>query len=237
MNAARELADLLKAWAMVGKTQRVVQVHGGDNREAWSRHVHAMDLVAQVNRVLLAMEAAGRPTEHYRRSETEWVKGIIVPNVQWSAQHQSDVVLVAQTTIDQLHALADVIDGNPEAYQLEEAGRTQSLGALEELVELLNDDEITLSVHERRYVFELITALKTALTEHETFDAIDLLRRINELVGYLTHLAEQVDVLGDKKLATRIRDLGRKVRPIAFRTAIVGAAAIQTAAATKELLP
>lgn len=236
VNAARELARILQSWSFAPGGTSVATLHGVAGDEGWREHVEAMGLAAQVNRILDVMEQTTN-VGHYRRAEIEWVKGLIVPETVWSAVQTYSVQVVPITAIDQLSALADLIDRDAERYQLSGSSRVQSIEALDEIATLLNNPESPeLSPSATRYVLELIGSIKALLDEANGFDSLDLARRINELIGFLTSLADDLDQDNKPEVAGKLRDLAKKVRPFVIRGSLLSAAVIETAANIKALM-
>ena len=242
MNAPRELAKLLTEWQTQPTGTTVHELHGSDSvgvmdMPGWRAHVRGVELWRAVDDLLVAMEAAGRDVTHYRRWQHTWLMGIFVPDVAWAERSPHGRALIDnQGAIDQLASLADVIDSELQRYQVPTASREQSLGALDELVQLLGGDELSLQEHEKRYVFTLIDAVRTLLDEATLFGGLaDLRTRTNELVGELNSIADHFEDAGEGPLSIRLRRIGRKVRPWALVGGAIALNAIGFAADMKEL--
>lgn len=218
-NPARELADMLTGWKNIppGKNVHMLRTtHTGD-LDAWRTQAHAAALLGDVDRFLAAMKSSGQRVDHYLRFMPMWTAAVFVPDRAWGEMAgQAELPLFSQELIDMLYATGDLIDSTELAVPLAAPTRSASMDALDELDSILNSGEISMREPERRYIFELIASCRAVYRESEAFGSVDLLRRVHELLGVLTMLA---DSLGDDKesakLAERIRTVARKVIPYA----------------------
>lgn len=233
-NAAHELADLLDSWRVVerGSTVRVTRGSDGtDSLDLWREQVHAADLLREVEHFVEAVRLSGRSIDHYMRSYPAWAKAVFAPDVRWNEGVTSATAVATSQSVDFLRALGDIIDSAGLAVSLSPESVRSSADALDELLECLGDPNISLSKVERQYVFELIESVRRVFDESTVLGSVDLLRRVHELLGVMTLLAETLaHDPTTSKLSKKIRDAARRIVPYTTFGAKVSAGTIGVAA-------
>ncbi|MGO1769986.1 MAG: hypothetical protein ACTHZX_08535 [Microbacterium sp.] len=219
-NAAHELATKLAEWRVLPARQSLNHQRGIDPASAtgWRDQMRLTELLREVDRYLAAADAAGRDVSHYLRAYPQWAKAIFAPGVHWNQSTGSATAIGDAPAIDLLRALGDIMDAQEISVSLSEETTRESLGALDELLECLNDPSVQLSEIERRYVFELIGSVRRVFEESEVLGSVDMLRRVHELIGVLSMLADTLDVdEATRTVAKRIKRAARRVAPyVAF---------------------
>lgn len=240
MNAPRELAEILQDWMHRPSNRTIYTVHGSSDTSAadhdmWLAQARAVKLWTMVQETLSAMENNDRVVAHYRRWEDMWMQCIFAPDTHWGEATSGSLNVIAnQGAVDALWSLADVIESDLQRFAL--VHREQSTAALDEILALLDDDQLGLGPNDKRYLFELVDAVRSALSEATMFNGLqDLRSRINELVGHLTVIADLADDEGQTGLSVKLRDLGRRVRPWSIRGAVFAAGVLGAAADIKEI--
>ncbi|MGN6428067.1 MAG: hypothetical protein ACTHMF_14705 [Leifsonia sp.] len=232
-NAATTLATLLDKWKVVGNGETVyVRREAGAQRDYqfWRDQVAAAGLVHQVGNELDALRAMGRNIDHYARAFPTWAAAVFAPEEQWN-QNTGNRVVIDQGSVDLLFSLGDYLSATTPAVAISAERRSSMRTALDEVLELLSDGPISLGDAEKRYLFELVDAVRSATDEASTLGSFDLLRRIHELVGYLNTLADQLQDAGvDESFVVKVRDVARRVVPYT-RMAAGAALAVLGAAA------
>lgn len=232
-NAAHTLADLLEQWRVVTRSQTVRGSRGfdTDSLDSWRAQVDAVGLLREVDRFLGAASASGRNVDHYLRGYPVWAKAVFAPDMKWNEGAQSTTGLVEVQSIDLLRALGDMIDASGLAVSMSPDRAKASTDAIDELLDCLNDPEIALSKVERQYVFELIVSVRRVMEESAVLGSVDLLRRVHELLGVMTLLAETLaQDPATSALAKRIKAASRRIVPYASFGAKVSAGTIGVAA-------
>jgi hypothetical protein len=215
-NPARELADLLEQWRTIptGGTVHTVRGTHTDSLDSWRRQVRAAVLLHDVDRSLEALAAAQRDVSHYTRLLPRWTAAVFVPDRHWGQSSNSAGQLFDQVDLDMLRAVADILDLSKIVVTLDGPTVRRSVDALNEVLDALTDDRLGLSIVEQRYLFDLIGSCRAVLEEATTFGAVDLLRRIHELIGVLNMLADTLERDPETEdLASRIRRAAKKVAP------------------------
>lgn len=207
-----------------------------DSPETWQTQAHAVGLLNEVSRYISAAIDSGRPMDHYLRAYPSWARGVFAPHMHWSSTTSNDTELIDQTSIDVLRALGDIMQSIGLVVSLDADTTRSSLEALEELLECLAAPEVQLSDVERQYVYELISSLRRVFEESSVLGSVDLLRRVHELLGVMTMLAETLSKHKETKtLAKRILTSVRKVVPYARFGAKVVAGTLGAAADMQQI--
>ncbi|MCZ4301556.1 hypothetical protein [Microbacterium oxydans] len=233
-NAAHDLADILQDWRVVSKGSTVRLSRGFENRddiELWRAQVRAAGLLHEVDRFLEALKLSGRRVEHYLRSYPAWATAVFAPDIRWNEGQNSATGVSSEQSIDLLRALGDNIDSSGLAVSLSTARVRTSKEALDDLIECLQDPNVSLSEVERRYVFELIASVQRVMNESSALGSVDLLRRVHELLGVMNLLAETLAAdPATSKIAGKIKAAARRIVPYASFGAKVSAGTIGAAA-------
>ncbi len=227
----------MSSWQRLPATNNVHKVRKTTNQnpDGWRTQVHAVALLADVQRFVATLKLAGEPTEYYERWIPKWAFALFMPDRQWSANPpQNGETAFDQSLIDMLNALADRIDSTGIGVQLSTESTQSSIDALDEIVAALKSPDVNLNEVERRYIFELINSCRTVFQEADAIGPVDLLRRVHELLGVMTMLAETLakDPVTEG-VAKRILRASRKVVPyVAFGAKVTAG----TLGATADLL-
>lgn len=239
-NAARELADLLKAWTRVeyGKTVYLSRGSATQVEPAFiDEQVRACGLLGQVGEILQAMEQAGEDTEHYRVFLPKWWNAVVLPNEHWgeSQNHERGRALWEPETLASLRGFAAYLDKTElRSAQMTPESRMSSRSAVDDVMDILRND-VTMSDDIRRYVFGLATEIRTVLDSDDARVDVDLVRRINELRGFLGELADALEKSRDEstqKTGRRLKTAYRKIAPRATKAGVAigfGLAAVSDA--------
>lgn len=233
-NAAHELADLLENWRVVPRSSTVRLSRGYENSdtvELWRAQVHAADLLREVDRFIDAVRLSGRSVDHYLRSYPAWARVVFAPDIRWNEGVGSAASLGELQSIDLLRALGDIIDSSGLAVPLDTESVRSSQDALSDLLDYLNDPEISLSRVERQYVFELIASVQRVMDESSVLGSVDLLRRVHELLGVMNMLAETLAAdPATTNLSKKIKQAARRIIPYATFGAKVSVGTLGAAA-------
>lgn len=211
-NPARELADLLTGWRVVPRGQTTYGSRSADAPDDlgfWRTQIRAVELLTLVSNVLRSASASGRQVGHYERAEPLWCRAVFAPDTSWNQPASSDTAHANSSTIDILYGLADYIDVTAGEVVVDSASQHVVAEALEEITSLLSG--LSLDPVEKRYVFELIMSIRSVLDESAALGSVDILRRIHELVGYLTKLSQ------DLEADTSTASIGQRLRAAASR--------------------
>lgn len=235
-NPARELAEKLERWMVLppkNSLKKVRGIHREGTVDQWREVISAAHLLDEVDQYLLGMEAAGIPVAHYQRAYPRWAAAVVAPDTQWGSVSQSsdETVVIDRALVDQMHALADVMDATTPMLRLTTETRTASISAIDDVLSLLRDPAVQLTEVQRRYVFELVAEVRRMFDEAETLGGVDLLRRVHELIGVLSMIAEGLaEDPETMDLAARLRDASSRVAPYMKFGVIAAAGAIDVAA-------
>ncbi|RKT31138.1 hypothetical protein DEU34_3075 [Microbacterium sp. AG1240] len=213
-NPAAELASLLTSWRRMPNAKSIYGVRGMDaqTREEWRTQVRAVELLAQVDRALDALESSGRSVGHYRSYYVAWMKAIIVPEYNWAAGNNGTTNLFDEHVIDMLKATADLLTSTEAPVTVTSESKTESLDALDQILEAIRDAPVADPV--RRYLFELISSCRTVLNEASTLGSVDLFGRIHELVGMLTLITDSMNENPEASTwVAKVNELARRLVP------------------------
>lgn len=238
-NAAFELADLLLEWNRVDHGQFPELVRGAEARppgeEFWRKHLHAVELLRQVDDVIQGLRLQGKRYSHYENLFPSWAGAVFGYFTPWGVDNQTRVAL-PESDIHVLTGLGNYIEEVPSLALLDGPRRLNLTGAISDILEILSADSIQLEPNVRRYVFELITSIQRLLAETSVFGSADLLARIHELFGYLTILAEDLDSdESTRAFAVKLREAAWKIVPYVQFAARSGMAALGMVADVKGL--
>jgi len=238
-NPARELAKLLGEWRVIKGATNVHKQRGTERSsiEGWRAQVRAVALLAEVDQFLTSMSEAGVDVEHYQRWLPQWAGAIFVPDRQWGANANANGErLFDQSVVDMANAVADFIHTTQIGVNLSAERKRTSLDALDEIARDLGSEDVQLTEIERRYIFELISSCRAVFQESSSLGTVDLLRRVHELLGVLTLLAETLsEDPKTKDLAKRLLRAARRVVPYAVFGGRVAAGSLGAAADLLQL--
>jgi hypothetical protein len=240
-NPAAELADLLETWGRIPNGTSIYTVRGSSSNgrgdvEMWRRHLDAVALLAQVDQSLRAMELSGRKVDHHVRAFPLWCEGMFAPNELWNQISQGVRESIDATAIDRLHSFADFLGSTEPGTMIGPAERLGIREAVGSLIDLLGSDEVSLDDSSKRYIFELLSAIQRLADEHLVTGTTDLVRRINELYGALSLLADDLSEAGATPgFVSKLRSAARRVYPYAHFGVTAGLAALGAAADVKAV--
>lgn len=239
-NAAHELAKALYEWRVLPARTTLNKQRGIDSDAAggWRGQVRLAHLLREIDLYLSAAATAGRDMSHYMRAYPHWARAIFAPANTWNQSVQNNQEIGDAQAIDILRALGDIMETDEPSVSLTEDRNRESLSALDDLLACLNDESVKLSRVERQYVFELISSLRRTFEESETLGSIDLLRRVHELMGVMSLLAETLAAdESTQSVAKRIMKAARRVIPYVAFGGRATAGSIGMAADLAELMP
>lgn len=228
-NPARELAALLADWRVVPRGQTVYNVRGigGQAVDDWRTQVHAAGLLSEVDRFLVSMAAAGYDVSHYQEFIPAWTRAVFAPDRAWNSGTTSVDNLYEPSAVAMLRAAADLFDNTELTVTLSAERTRTSIDAIDEIMASLSTAAPPVTGPERRYLFELLNSCRTVFQEADAVGQIDLIRRVHELLGVLTMLAEALSQNPETAgLAKRLLKLGRQVIPYVTFGAKAGAGAL-----------
>lgn len=160
-NPARELHQLFIEWQTRHKGQRIAPMTGRGETpdEIATGSLKAMDAVVQIDH-LLAEWGKSRNVATYRRYLVRWINMITVYPNAWQSPANADSIY-PQSAIDQLEALADLVDMSNEGWvpALAEERIREFMDAVRDALE--SDEELPAEF--RSYIEELIAAIEDAL--------------------------------------------------------------------------
>ena len=162
-----------------------------------------------------------------------------MPHEDWNAASRERQV-IASETLASLASFAAYLDkSDMRAFDATAASTLQVRDALSDLVALLGSDQILLSSQARIYVFTLIDGLRTVFDANQAHIDLDVVRRIHQLQGYLSVLADDFEIRDSANpTIARLRQFVRRVTPVAvpvagtigYLTGLAGDAAAITSA-------
>jgi hypothetical protein len=238
-NAAFELADLLSGWNAVPHGATPEAVRGATtvppNEEFWRTQVHAVELLSEVDRVIQSLRLQNKRYQHYEDVYPIWAAAVFGYSTPWQTSNSARKGLDS-SVIHVLSSLGNYIDDMPTLPTLDTKARGTLMGSINEIIDLLQGDSVTLDPAVRRYVFELIASIQHTLGEAGALGSADLLARINELFGYLTILAD--DLKNDdatRDFGERLQDFAWKIVPYARFVVGVGLGVLGAGADMKAL--
>ena len=214
-NPASELAELFSKWRVVPIRSNVYQTRDASapgDLDFWQAQVRAAELLSDVTAVIRAVQLGGKDMSHYGIAQVAWYRAVFAPDVAWNQASGSDSTVIDEASVNMLRSLADIIDLGGFSVPMDVAAKAGIEAAVDEVLALLADADGSLDVREKRYVYELISSIRRVLSESRTFGGVDLLRRVHELFGYLTVLADQLsDAPETENLAQKLRSAARRV--------------------------
>lgn len=238
-NAAAELARLLDQWNPVQPGESVMTLRGmmeTDTDEFWIGQVKVAGLLAQILRDLDSLEAAGTNVDHYRRAIPSWAGAVFVPEMAWSDVRSVGESVLGISSLDMLKGFADLVEASDMRVRVPRERSDSILLTLAELTDLIKSDELDLGLAQKRYAFELLNSVRAVLDSASISTNSDFVRRVNELVGFLTLLADELDLSGEKSdLSKRVRLAARKIVPWIVWSSAGGATIIGMAADLKSI--
>jgi hypothetical protein len=240
MNAAHELAEILRPWELVPGNQSVYEVRGfGGNPkdpDFWRKHARAAELLAQVQADVEAMAVSGTDVDHYLKYFPEWWFALFAPEFQWDGGVQQSRQAIADHLVDMLKGLGDLINSQHLRPSVSTNAVEQSRVALDEIVDLLQSPELQLSGPAKRYAFELMARVRKMIDSVATTDEDDLIRSVHELYGFLSELADELERdQATQGIGRKLRDAGRRVLPWTITGVSLASQAIDAAVQLKAL--
>jgi hypothetical protein len=239
-NAAARLHQMLEQWRVVPigtQLYGVREAPSDDDYGFWVTQLSAAALLAEVDQDIAGLRAIGRNVAPYERAFPKWSQAVFVPNVLWNDPNNT-YEIVDQTTLDLLYSLSEIIRGVTPRPALDPHRAADSRTALNDLTDLLSAAQVPLSDAALRYVFELINSVRTALDEASVTGSVDLLHRVNELVGFLKILADELGAdEANAKVADKVREYSARIVPWVVISANTAFTLLGAAADFKALTP
>ena len=140
-NPASELAFLLENWREIPNGQSILGIREMNEQTAdqWRLQVHAVELLAQIDRALAALAESGRNVDHYRRYFVDWARATIVPDYNWAAGMNGTIAVFEPHLIAMLKATADLLSSTETPVTVSVESQKESLEALDQIVDALRD--------------------------------------------------------------------------------------------------
>lgn len=229
-NPARELASLLAGWASVRGGESIYSVRGSQTQVEPSfiaEQVRACGLLGHIGDILDAFDAGGDDTaENYRVFLPRWWRAVVLPDDQWGAGNSHPRTYIDAETLASLRGFAAYVDKTElKTAPITADSLSASRAALDEVTDLLNNS-IQMSEDTRRYLFTLITEIRTVFESDGANIDVDLFSRINELRGFLGTIADALENDENQDVAKTGRKLKIAYRRIAPVAKTVGATAM-----------
>jgi len=221
MNPARELHTLLHEWRVVGKGTHIQGVRGAtatESEDYVSQQIRACWLLGETERALAELERVGDDVAPFRTFLPKWWAAVVLPDEAWRSGTQNQKIVISADTLATLASFASYLDKSSlKPFQVDPVSLDSSKAAISEIIMTLKEQD-DLSNDTRGYVFALTDEIRTLLDASDARIDVDLIRRINELRGWL---AEYEAYLEDKAPGTAVvKTLRRAARVLMPRTKV-----------------
>lgn len=191
MNPARELHSLLSEWAVIPKGNGIIGVRtlippeDPEDGSLWQVY-RATELFGEVKRSLELLEASGENVAAFRNFLQAWWEAVVMPNVQWNSGHTNQQTVISKDTLAALDAYAVFLEKTQlRPYPAQVEGFAKSRDAAETILNVIREQD-DIEDDERTYVFQLLDEIRSLLDAQDLRVSSDLIRRVNELRGWLT---------------------------------------------------
>lgn len=190
MNPARELHTILVRWKDVPNGQSVYNVRTNavnadpDGTEHYEL-IRAGWLLGEVMREIDALDARGEDVGYLRVFLPQWYDALYLPGHQWMSGISSGAEVVTPATLATLASFAALLDTTRiRPYPTDQLAMDVSKAAADDIFSVLRGRD-DLGDDTRGYVFGLLDEIRTLLDESDLRVTTDLVKRINELRGWL----------------------------------------------------
>lgn len=193
-NSAALLADLFASWDVAqGQTvtaARKASMPGVSS--LWNVQRLAITYLLEVERDLVAMEAAGDVVDHYRETLPAWYETVHSWNFSWQTAANGPVPAIDGRDLRLLYALAGQVDSLKLVPKLEVDQLSSLRANLNEAQSLIAAaTPPTLDDSARRYLLGLVLEANRCLDEIELLGTATLRRVTFELGGGMVSVAEE----------------------------------------------
>lgn len=232
---------MLAPWAKQSKGGSIHATRGGGRQgsglEYVRQQVRACWLLGETSLTIDRLSAAGEDVASFQTFLPSWWQAVTLPQESWTGSAQSEKVVIAPDTLATLAGFAAYLDKTQlQPFEATKESVEQSRDALADLLDLLQSQELRVSPDGRTYVFALLDEVRTMLDASAGMIDLDLIRRIHELQGFLSTLASDLEFReADNKVAVRLRQIIRRVTPIAIPVASVAGYMLGVASDTLAL--
>lgn len=191
MNPARELHAMLLQWKVVPKGQSVynVRTNAAESAPDTTEHydlIRAGWLLGEVKRAIDLLEASGEDMSAFRTFIPGWYDALYLPGHQWMGGMGGTTEVVSPGTLATLASFAQYLDKSRiRPYPADAIGFETSKLAADDILTVLRDQD-DIAPDEKQYVFQLLDEIRSLLDAKDLQVSVDLIRRINELRGWLT---------------------------------------------------
>lgn len=225
MNPARELHTLLTRWRMVARSQSVYNVRTdasnsvADGTEHYEL-IRAGWLLGEVKREVDALENRGEDVAYLRVFIPQWFDALYLPGHQWQSGMSSDAEVVSPSTLATLASFAAYLDTTRiRPYPTDQVSVDVSKAAAADIFGVLSERD-DLSDETRGYVFGLLDEIRTLLDANDLRVTTDLVRRINELRGWLATYVEYLEENNNTTVASKLKRAAKSLVPKAKSTVL-----------------
>lgn len=237
MNPARELHAILTRWKDVPQGQSVYNVRTGalesdpDGTEHYDL-IRAGWLLGEVKREIDLLEARGEEVEYLRVFLPQWYDALYLPSHQWMSVISSGAQVVTPATLATLASFAALLDTTRiRPYPTDQIAMDVSKAAAEDIFSVLRERD-DLPDETRGYVFGLLDEIRTLLDANDLRVTTDLVRRINELRGWLATYVDHLEATNDTTVASKLKRAAMSLVPKARSTFLATGFALGVAADT-----
>lgn len=207
-NPANLLVELLKSWAIPAhKRPEQVRSNGDPGSEQfWRDHSIALNLLSDIERSLIAMEASGEDVSHYRATLPSWYQAVFTYTHPWASTSSEAIrPTLPDLNFRMLQALAGQISSIgwvPSVISSDIDSAAEAFTAAEQLVR----EDRALPSHLKRYLLGLIAEARLALDEYTSMGSVALRRITMELGGAMMTVSEmQSDSPARKRWSERAK--------------------------------
>jgi hypothetical protein len=198
MNPARELHDLLKEWQIVPKgsgvlNERTAVPESLAPMNGYARLVRASWYLGEIGRSLDLLESAGENVESYRAFLPAWWNALYLPDTVWNAGVSSASRVVPWDALATLDMYATFLDKTTlQPYPGTGVGFATSKAATTDILKVLRERQ-DIQDETKQYVFQLLDEVRSLLDAEDLRVSTDLIRRVNELKGWLGVYADYLE--------------------------------------------
>lgn len=211
-NSATLLADLVERWRL--PANKTPEEHRGagahpSTQEFWTDHVLAVRWLNEIDDALIAMEAMGEETAHYRQSQPAWYAAVFAQSVPWGSRPTNKTQqrpIADRRDIALLRALGQQLESVGYAPRVAASDLESLRAAVNEAHDLIIETPLDDAV--RRYLLGLVSEARACLDELAAFGSIRLRDVTFTLGGALNAAAETAVPPAHKQ---RWRDTARTV--------------------------
>ncbi len=237
MNPARELHALLTSWKEVPKgasiyNERTAAVELPEEGRQHYELIRAGWLLGESKREIDALETRGEDVSHWRVFLPEWYDALFLPGHAWMSGFNTTTQVISPSTLASLASFAAYLDTTRmRPYPTDQVAIGVSKAAAEDIFSVLRERD-DLSDETRGYVFGLLDEIRTLLDANDLRVTTDLVRRINELRGWLATYVDHLEATNDTTVASKLKRAAMSLVPKARSTVLATGFALGVAADT-----